>query len=74
MGQFIRDNYDVESGVHDGLACDIVTEMLDIPGVKEAVLIDALHNSHMSMKYDGLECIEDIPFQHAWTKVFNKEE
>ncbi len=74
MGQMIEQFYDPENGTHDAIACDIVTTMLEIPGVAEAVLIDAMRRSNLSMKHDGMECIEDIPFRHAWNVVFNPQE
>ena len=77
MGQMIRELYDPESDVHDALACDFITEMLDIPGVKEAVLMAALHDEEKNgygslIRPNSLEAVGDIPFQFAWDTIMNQ--
>ena len=75
MGQFIKELYDREDSVHDALACDFITEMLDIPGVREAVLIEAMKDeSWFGIRENGLEQVSDIPFQWAWDHIMNRED
>ncbi len=61
-------------GTIDEVVCEVINEVLSIPGVQEAILLDALKNSDMSPKYDGIECIADIPFRHMWTIVLSNDE
>ncbi len=61
----------------DWIYCDLITTILEVPGVKEAVLLAALKNDstgYVSIKDDGLERVGDIPFQYIWTFLMNPVE
>jgi len=71
--------YDKENGDHDLIACDIITCVLELPGVKEAVMIQALEHFGTSELRElandfGNVPLSDIPFQYAWDYIFNQED
>ena len=79
MGQPLKEWYDPENGVHDAIACDIVTTTLEIPGVREAVM-DYFAEKYAGMSLRtlqqewGVELVTDIPFQVVWAFIFGQEE
>ncbi len=77
--KIFKETYDTENGDHDLIACEIVTCCLEIPGVKEAVMTTALDKwGEDSLRWlrneQGVERLEDIPFQYIWDYIFNQEE
>ena len=71
--KLFKETYDSQNGDHDLIACEIITECLEIPGVREAVLVAAL-KWEATLHHEGVECVGDIPFQFIWDYIFNQEE
>lgn len=63
--EFSKDE-DVGDRINDLLA-DVVTEILQVPGVNEAVLIHVLKNE---IGLDEMN-IHDVPFQYLWELLFS---
>lgn len=68
------------NGTHvdvDWIYCDLITTIMEIPGVTEAVIVAALKQDvegYVSIKNDGLERVGDIPFQYIWTSIMDPVE
>jgi len=62
----------------DHIYCDMISTILDIPCVREAVLIAALRQDrtggHVFLKSNGLERLDDVPFQFVWDWIMNPED
>lgn len=61
----------------DWIMCDMITRILEIPGVREAVIVAALRHDlsddgYVGLKEDGLERVSDIPFQFVWDCIMNE--
>lgn len=60
----------------DWIFCDMITCILEIPGVSEAVVVAAL-KLDTSTGYVGLtnsERVGDVPFQFVWDWIMNPED
>ena len=75
-----KEVYDPESAVQDELLFEVIHRILErIPGVKEAVILEAHKqwgDADMSwLKNDQLvESLDGLPFMYIWATVFNQEE
>ena len=52
------------------LLCDVVTDVLQVPGIKEAILVHVL-KEHIQL--DEMN-IHDVPFQYLWECLFDQPE
>ena len=62
----------------DWYTCDVVTTILDIPGVRKAVLgaaldLDTKGGGYVNTK-TNCERLGDVPFQFVWDVLMNPEE
>ena len=77
--KLFKETYDSQNGDHDLIACEIITECLEIPGVREAVMkafYDKFNLASLTWLRNewGVSDICDIPFQFVWDYIFNQEE
>ena len=54
----------------DYVYCDLISTIIDIPGVKEAVIVEALKNNYYLNEFSP-ETVGDIPFQFVWDVIMN---
>lgn len=61
----------------DWIMCDMITRILEIPGMRNAVIVAALEHDtdggYVSVR-NGEERMGDIPFQFVWNYLINPEE
>ncbi len=79
MGQILNAMYDRNNDVHDGIACDLITSILELPGMEEAAMkafYDEFKETSMSWLSQewGVSDVQNIPFQYIWYKMFNQED
>ena len=57
----------------DHIYCDMITTILEIPGVREAVIVAALKNDYYLNEFSPAT-VDDIPFQFVWDFIMNPAE
>lgn len=69
----IKEQYYQQQDFADHLICDVITSIIEIPEVREAVLVAALRSNYFIGTCKGIEMVADLPFQVLWDHLMDQE-